>query len=144
MSQKQYRAFGVPWFSPTKEDLEHVLSDVKDYWELPVSWEHLTIPHPAWGKLQNSNKMDIDYTVCTNDLANFMMSLATQSLEAAYNDGKTLDEETDLSGFLDGFQTIYKEVILNELSKERDAKSSWLVMRLVRTASKMARSECII
>lgn len=133
MSDEQYRAFRVPWFSPTGEDLEQVLLSVQKYWKPAMDWSHSTIPHPVCEKFRNSDKTDVEYEACAKGIAGFMMPLVTPALIAVYRYSDPLD-------FLGRFKTMYEEVLLSELLKGRAAEGSWLVVRLVRTADMMARS----
>ncbi|KAL1610496.1 hypothetical protein SLS60_002165 [Paraconiothyrium brasiliense] len=131
----QYRAFSGPWFQPTEEDLQQILSDVRDLWYLPMPWAYPTLPHPVWTKLQGSEKTRQDYEEYAEGFAGFFMALIRDSLVRALRggDGKQLQylsASEDIA--LRQFTMSFKEAVLSDSLRDKRAESSWLVTRLVR------------
>ncbi|KAF1972641.1 hypothetical protein BU23DRAFT_155498 [Bimuria novae-zelandiae CBS 107.79] len=135
ITEQQYHAFSGPWFFPTEKDLRQILSAVRDDWPLPAPWMYPVISHPAWAKLQRSEKTYRDYEVYAEDMVDFIMSVATDTLVRAWrcgvsNDLQVLSAEEEK--FLEEFKSRYKETLLSEPLRSRRGEGSWLVARLVR------------
>ncbi|KAJ4298855.1 hypothetical protein N0V90_004098 [Kalmusia sp. IMI 367209] len=143
MTPEQYNAFRAPIFEPTEDDLQQILSAVQDLWSLPKPWGRSTIPHPSWAKLQQSEKTSRDYDEFAEGIAGFILAIYSGILIKALRSGHHATEQAlrktksaDEDRFLAEFKKRFIEAILSERLRHRPVAGHWLIMRLIRKATK--------